>query len=204
MCDARPRSLTARAMPIMAILMRSAADPCNGEFVAVRSPNALTLKLRSLSSVIYRRLPNSVSTYPFSRASATVRSSHARTPGKRAKYCLMNSFASSCVMPSWRDSANGPWPQIDLGVVGGEEQGAARRDERAPDRFAPRGAHGNVLKVRLRRGQPPGGSAGLVEARVDAARRGVDESGERVDVGRLELGQLAVFDQEPGHLVAHV
>src|SRR5213592_4725824 len=94
-------------------------------------------------------------------------------------------------------------PQLDLGVDRGDEHGAGGGDERPPDRFAARRAHGDVLEVRLRGGQPAGGGAGLVETRMDAARCRIDEPGQRVDVGRLELGELAVLDQESGNLVAH-
>jgi hypothetical protein len=42
-------------MRIMAILIRSAAEPWIGEFAAVRSPNARMLKFRSRSSGMERR-----------------------------------------------------------------------------------------------------------------------------------------------------
>ena len=51
--------------------------------------------------------------------------------------------------------------------------------------------------------EPPGGGAGLVEAGVDAAGLAVHPQRQRVDVGALELLQLAVLEDEPRQLVAH-
>ena len=48
----RPSARSAAAMRIIASLIRSAAEPCSGELVAVRSPKARMLKFLSCSSGI--------------------------------------------------------------------------------------------------------------------------------------------------------
>ena len=93
-------------------------------------------------------------------------------------------------------------PQLDLGVVGDEEQVTGRRHEGAPDLAAAARAHGDVLEIGIGGGETPGGRAGLIEARVDAAGVRPDVSGEGVHVGGLQLRQLAVLDQQAWHFVA--
>lgn len=68
-------------------------------------------------------------------------------------------------------------------ALGGDEAGAHRPAEVGPDR--------DVLQVRVGAGEPPGGRRRLVEGGVDAARLRVDQVGQRVEVGVLQLGQLA-------------
>ena len=82
-------------------------------------------------------------------------------------------------------------PQLDLVVVGREQAVAARRDEAGADRPALLGADRDVLQVRVGAGEPAGRGRGLVEGRVDAAGLGVDQLRQRVEVGALQLGQLA-------------
>ena len=91
--------------------------------------------------------------------------------------------------------------QFDLGVVGRQEALAFRqRHEAGADLAAELGAHGDVLEVRIRRGQAAGGGDRLVERGVHApvARA---QARQRVDVGRLDLGELAVAQDERRHLV---
>ena len=87
--------------------------------------------------------------------------------------------------------------QLDLRVVGGHEQVAGRGDEGGADLAAERGADGDVLQVGIGGREAAGGGADLVEGGVHAAF-GVDELRERVEVGGLELGELAVFEDEGG------
>src|SRR5690606_34456529 len=54
-------------------------------------------------------------------------------------------------------------PQFDLRVVAGHQHVALVGDEGAADAAAVFGADGDVLKVRVRRRQPAGGGARLVE-----------------------------------------
>ena len=57
-------------MRIMATLMMSAADPCIGALMALRSANPLTVAFRLLMSGRYLLRLKNVSTYPFSRATS--------------------------------------------------------------------------------------------------------------------------------------
>src|SRR6266850_2895355 len=77
--------------------------------------------------------------------------------------------------------------QLDLGVVGREQHRAGRSDEGAANGLAARGAHGDILQVRIGRRQPARGRPGLIEARVDAPGQRVDVSRQRIHVGGLEL-----------------
>ena len=87
--------------------------------------------------------------------------------------------------------------ELDLRVVGGHEQVAGGGDEGGADLAAEGGADGDVLQVGVGGGEAAGGGADLVEGGVDAAF-GVDELREGVEVGGLELGELAVFEDEGG------
>ncbi len=89
-------------------------------------------------------------------------------------------------------------PQLDLRVVGGEDDVPRRRDEGGADGPAELRADGDVLQVRVVRRQPAGGGDGLVEARVDAAGLGVHVARQRVDVRALELVELAVLQDRLG------
>src|SRR6266550_1704924 len=97
----------------------------------------------------------------------------------------------------------GEQAQLDLRVVGRQQDRAGRRHERAADGLAARGPHGDVLEVRVGAREPAGCRAGLVEARMDAPGRRVHVARERVHVGGPELRQLAVLDQQLWHLVTH-
>ena len=85
----------------------------------------------------------------------------------------------------------GEHPQLDLAVVGGEQAGALLGDEAGADRAADLGADRDVLQVRVGAREAPGRRRRLVEGRVDAAGLGVDQVRQRVEVGVLQLGQLA-------------
>ena len=87
--------------------------------------------------------------------------------------------------------------QLDLAVVGGEEEVARLGHEGLADAPALRGADRDVLEVRVGRGEPAGGGDRLVEGGVDAAGLGVDERRQRVDVGGLELLDRAVLEDLP-------
>ena len=82
-------------------------------------------------------------------------------------------------------------PQLDLAVVGREQAGALLGDEAGAHGAADLGPDRDVLQVGVGAGEPPGRRRRLVEGRVDAARLGVDQLRQRVEVGVLQLGQLA-------------
>ena len=88
-------------------------------------------------------------------------------------------------------------PELDLRVVAGEKQASLRHRERLPHAVAELRAGGDVLQVGVRAREATGGRHRLVERGVDAAVAR-HERGERVEVGALDLGSLAVV-QDLGH-----
>ena len=88
--------------------------------------------------------------------------------------------------------------ELDLGVVGGDEEVLRGGDEGAADLAADIGFDGNVLEVGIGGGEAAGFGDGLVEVGVDAAGFFGGEVGEGVEVGVFELGEGAVFDDEGG------
>src|SRR5262249_3215880 len=96
----------------------------------------------------------------------------------------------------------GQEPQLDLGIIGGDELVSVGRDESAPDLAAFLGADRNVLQVGLGGGEAAGGSRGERVARVDAVRAGVDVTWQRVGIGRFELRNLSPVENFPWQRVA--
>jgi hypothetical protein len=91
-------------------------------------------------------------------------------------------------------------PQLDLAVVGGEElPSRLARHEGAADLPPLLRAHGDVLEVRVARAEPSRDRPRLVVARVESTRVRVDELGERVDVGALQLHQRPELEDLRGH-----
>ena len=85
-------------------------------------------------------------------------------------------------------------PQLDLRVVGRQERPArAARDERLADLAPVLGPDRDVLEVGVARAEPAGRRHALVERGVDPAVRGMHEPGQRVEIGALELGKLAML-----------
>ncbi len=92
-------------------------------------------------------------------------------------------------------------PELDLAVVGGEEQVPRLRHERLADAPPLRGADRDVLQVRVGGRDAAGGGHRLVERGVDASGLGVHELGQCVHVGRLELLDGPVLQDLAGELV---
>src|SRR5215467_4446727 len=91
----------------------------------------------------------------------------------------------------------GQEPQLDLGIIGGDELVAVGGDEGAPDLAALLGADRNVLQVWFGGGEAPGRSRRERVARVDAVRAGVDVARKRVGIGRFELRNLSPVENFP-------
>src|SRR5215213_2819015 len=87
-------------------------------------------------------------------------------------------------------------PQLDLRIVGGDDARTRRSNEAFADVPARRRANRDVLQVGLVRGQPAGDRRGLRIRRMHAARRRVDAPRQLVGVGRLELRQRAVLENQ--------
>ena len=92
--------------------------------------------------------------------------------------------------------------QLDLRVVGRDQDVARRGDERTPNLAAELGADRDVLQVRIRAAQTARRRDRLVEARVHASRLRMRPcSGQRVDVRALQLVQRAPLEDEPRQFV---
>ena len=91
--------------------------------------------------------------------------------------------------------------ELDLRVVGRDQDVARIGDEGAADLAAERRADRDVLQVRVAAAQPPGGGDRLVEAGVHAAGLRVHELRQGVDVGALQLHQLAPLENLPRQVV---
>ena len=96
----------------------------------------------------------------------------------------------------------GEHAQLDLAVVGRDQLVALVGDEGGADLAAFRGADRDVLQVRLGRGQPAGRGRGQRVGGVDALGVGMDVAGQRVGIGRFQLGELAPVDDLARQLVA--
>ena len=89
-------------------------------------------------------------------------------------------------------------PELDLRVVGRKKRRALLRDEGPPEALAELPAGRDILEVGVARGKPSRRGDRLVVGGVDPARLGVDELGQGVGVGGLQLGRLPVFEDVPG------
>ena len=85
----------------------------------------------------------------------------------------------------------GQQPQLDLGVVGVDQQGPFGREEKAAQLAAAFGPHRNILQVRFDGADPPGSRFGLAEDRPNPVI-GVDLRPQTVDIGGFQLGKLPV------------
>ena len=79
-----------------------------------------------------------------------------------------------------------------LAVVGREEEASLFGYERLAYLFAVLAPDGDVLQVGVARRQSSGGGDGLVERGVNMSGAGVDEVGQRIDVGAKQFFQSAV------------
>ena len=97
----------------------------------------------------------------------------------------------------------GQHPQLDLRVVGGEQQPVRRSvsHERLSHLTTHLGADGYILQVWVAAGHSPRGRARLVVAGVHPSRRWIHHVRQGVHVGRLELGHLAVLQDLVHHRV---
>ena len=92
-------------------------------------------------------------------------------------------------------------PQLDLAVIGRQQQMPGLGDKGAADAAAFLGADRDVLQVGVVRREPPGRRHRERVGGVHAPAVAVDLLGERVGIGRFELGQLAPFEDVARHLV---
>ena len=92
----------------------------------------------------------------------------------------------------------GEQAEFDLRVIGGEQDVARLGDEGGADAASEFGADGNILQIRIGGRKAAGGGSGLAEGSVQASGGGIDERGQSVDVGGLQLGELAVVENHAG------
>ena len=90
----------------------------------------------------------------------------------------------------------GQHPQVDLGVVRRQKHAALAGDKGLPHLPSQLASHRDILQVGVAGGQPPGGGARLVEAGVYPPRLRIDQRRKGIDVGRFELGELAVLQKQ--------
>ena len=96
----------------------------------------------------------------------------------------------------------GQKPQLDLAIVGADQDVAGLSDEGLADLAALFGANRDVLQVRVRRGQPPGGGRGQREGGMDPPGARRDGRHQSLGIGAAQLGQLAPVQQDLGQGVA--
>ena len=77
--------------------------------------------------------------------------------------------------------------EIDLGIITAQQQGAIAGDKGFPHLLAQLSTNGDVLQVGVAGGEPPGGGARLVEAGMHPVGFRVDQGGEDIDIGGLQL-----------------
>ena len=89
-------------------------------------------------------------------------------------------------------------PQFDLRVIGRQQQMAGGRDESLADAPSLGTADRDVLQVGIGRTQAPGRRHRLVVRGVHAPRRGVDLQRQFLGVGRAQLGERAILEDQFG------
>ena len=87
-------------------------------------------------------------------------------------------------------------PEFDLRIIRGEQHVAGLGGEGGANLAAQFRADRNVLQIRICRRQSSRRGAGLVEGGVQAAGRGTEQRRQRVDIGGLEFGKLAVLQHQ--------
>src|SRR3954464_15858481 len=92
--------------------------------------------------------------------------------------------------------------QLDLRVVGGEERPILSRNESAPNVAAKLAANRDVLEIRVARREAPGGGHRLTQRRMQPPCLWMHVQRQRIDVGTLELGELAVFHEQHRQLMS--
>ena len=91
-------------------------------------------------------------------------------------------------------------PQLDLRIVGRYQHVARRRDERLANPPSFSGTHRNILQIRVGAREPARNSSCLAKFVHPAGAR-IHHLRQLVGVGRLELGQTAMLEQELGQRV---
>src|SRR5687767_11643821 len=93
-------------------------------------------------------------------------------------------------------------PQLDLRVVGRKQLPPRPWDEPSPNITSQLSANGDVLQVRVARGETSRRRHCLVERRVQPACLRVDEGRKRVEIRILELRQLTILHESLWQLMA--
>src|SRR5690348_16976992 len=74
-------------------------------------------------------------------------------------------------------------------------------DKSSTDLAAKLASNGNVLQVWINGRKPPRGRSGLIKGGVEASRDRIQQQWQGVDICALELGELAIIEHQPRHLV---
>ena len=83
-------------------------------------------------------------------------------------------------------------PEVDLGIVSGYKNMTPFRYECLPDALSLLCPDGNILQVGAAAGKPPRGGNRLVERGMHPACFRVDQSGQFLHIGGLQLAQVPV------------
>src|SRR5579872_5345823 len=105
-------------------------------------------------------------------------------------------FDENRVLGKMREDA-----QLDLGIIGGKQNVARLGDEGGANFAAELGANRNVLQIGIRGAETSGGSAGLIDLRVQAASVRGDELVERVRIRGIEFRDFAIIHHQLGQFV---
>ena len=88
-------------------------------------------------------------------------------------------------------------PEIDLGIISGQEDQPITRDKGLTDTTSILAATGDVLEVGVARRQAASSGDGLVERGMNPARNRINQARQFLDIGREEFGHIAIGD-DPG------
>ncbi len=77
----------------------------------------------------------------------------------------------------------GQHPQVNLRVIGAQQEGAGRGNESLPDLPAQVAAHRDILQVRVAGGEATGSRSGLIEAGVHPSGLVIEQAGQGINVG---------------------
>src|SRR5579883_865960 len=89
--------------------------------------------------------------------------------------------------------------QLKLRIIGSEQHIAGIGDKGAPDLASHLRADRDVLQVGIARREPSARGNRLIKRRMHAPRDRIHQGKQPIDVGRLELGELAILQQIVHH-----
>ena len=92
-------------------------------------------------------------------------------------------------------------PQLDLAVIGGEEQTSLIGNNRFADEPPALGAYRQVLQIRIAAGEPPRSRHSLVIRCMDLTVFGINISRQSRDIGGDQFFQFPLLQDQPHNLM---